>query len=1269
MALVYVSSTKSDLEAERNGVMHALRRVGHDVVAMEEYVAEATRPLARCLEDVRRCNLYVGIFAFHYGSVPDEGNPGKLSITELEYRQAIEADMPCLLFLLSEDAAWPRSKQDKGDALDHIEALRAAIMARHVVDMFETTEELMRKVNEAVVKWQSNSGTAVPKVGVDWDAYRASVFDRHQWVRMQVIAGAAKDKGPVRIPLLEVFEPQMAAPGMSSTDVPDEVRRYQRQIYGSRADGATVGGNEPLETVEPDADDELDADVRDEPLREAAPEVVLKVLGRERTQVILGGPGSGKSTIIQHALLRFCKPDTGADEPSPLPFLIELRDFVIQKQSDFVAYIAARAKSYYASSIDVPDVDTALRHGGRALVFFDGLDEIFDPDERRHVIDRFQAFARTYPNARIVVTSRIAGYDQTALGLDGFQHYTLLPLNLTQIGNFAQHWYRRFSLEGTERTADGLVRRIVESPRLHDLAGNPLLLTMMSVIYRDRDLPTERWRLYSRCADTLLEDWDLNKGFRDEAFRLAVPIRNAQKAEILERVSMYMLEHGQSGRELNAVAYAPLVTIVSGYLEEKYVLSLGQAEAGAVDILHHLMERTYVLAGIGERVYGFVHRTFMEYFAAGRCKSLFNASKSDFTWLNRDVFGKHWDSPEWEEVLLLLCAMLHDQGTPIREVIEYLLLRRKSGVPFNVAFAARCLGEAGDVQDLKQAQALLVRLTHTIAEHAPGYRRDKNRAFLEAALKGFASLSPWVPIPPAVHETLDKLERDGSVAARMAAWQMGFAMRSRKERLPYALAALREKNRDDTVRLAAIASLEREWPGRADIAPTLVDLLRSERKAAVCTAVLGALQRSWRSMPSVLDALAERGQTLRDERSMVACIKYLATSWRGNSRARDLILEMARNAPAGRGGAGGSKVLASAASGLATNWPGDAVALEFLCDRVVHEVEPASRMAALHALGEGWAGDSGALAFLLELATNHPDPQRRGQALDPIATGWADDPGGREFLRNRATNEPDSAARLAAIRIVAGDNGVDPSGSQFLAAMYDRDPTVSVRSSIVRAFIERARMQRFHFFRYSGDVDPAIDFLRERALHDPDPAIRADVIASLGSLDPFRRSHLRDDDAEHVFDDGSSGVIDQILWAAAVDDTEPINRVLAISSLAGTPTRMLEAATWLRPLLEEQAIAGRSPARREHALWAVADTCSRLPWALPFLMNRACNDPEVRTRAAALRAIGWCCEESSAALDFLIDRAQGDPENRSVAEEVVKDARGRTYRRHGVEPD
>ncbi len=69
-------------------------------------VAAHQRPLAQCLADVAASDVYVGIFAWRYGFVPAQGNPQKLSITELEYRHALKLKKPCLIFLLSEDTHW-----------------------------------------------------------------------------------------------------------------------------------------------------------------------------------------------------------------------------------------------------------------------------------------------------------------------------------------------------------------------------------------------------------------------------------------------------------------------------------------------------------------------------------------------------------------------------------------------------------------------------------------------------------------------------------------------------------------------------------------------------------------------------------------------------------------------------------------------------------------------------------------------------------------------------------------------------------------------------------------------------------------------------------------------------------------------------------------------------------------------------------------------------------------------------------------------------------
>ena len=104
---IYLSSTYEDLKDHRRAVIEALRTAGHDVCNMEIYGARSQRPLDACLEDVAEADLYVGLFAFRYGFVPDNNdglNPDGCSITELELRKAQRCGKPVLVFL-ADDAA------------------------------------------------------------------------------------------------------------------------------------------------------------------------------------------------------------------------------------------------------------------------------------------------------------------------------------------------------------------------------------------------------------------------------------------------------------------------------------------------------------------------------------------------------------------------------------------------------------------------------------------------------------------------------------------------------------------------------------------------------------------------------------------------------------------------------------------------------------------------------------------------------------------------------------------------------------------------------------------------------------------------------------------------------------------------------------------------------------------------------------------------------------------------------------------------------------
>ncbi len=183
MAIIYISSTYSDLKDLRQAVYDRLHKMKHTVIAMEDYVATDDRPLDKCLADVGKCNIYVGIFAWRYGYIPPKGNPKKKSITELEYRHAQENGKDCLLFLLHEDAPWPPVQIERGTGYNRIVALRNELCRDHLVSLIKKPEELSAEVVSAVhVALASTWDETLPKMLKD-----ASFDPQHGFVDELII--------------------------------------------------------------------------------------------------------------------------------------------------------------------------------------------------------------------------------------------------------------------------------------------------------------------------------------------------------------------------------------------------------------------------------------------------------------------------------------------------------------------------------------------------------------------------------------------------------------------------------------------------------------------------------------------------------------------------------------------------------------------------------------------------------------------------------------------------------------------------------------------------------------------------------------------------------------------------------------------------------------------------------------------------------------------------------------------------------------------------
>lgn len=179
---IYVSATYRDLAKHRQAVSTVLRRMGHQVIGMEEYVAEGTRPLHRCLADVAGCDAYVGILGWRYGYVPKSAGVddfalpsgttlGETSITEFEFRKAVDEHKPVLIFLLDPEAEWPSSQFDaitgEGDGGRAIGKLRQDVVEEYLVGMFRSPEDLAALVSAAVYRVEMSRQMSLESLQID----------------------------------------------------------------------------------------------------------------------------------------------------------------------------------------------------------------------------------------------------------------------------------------------------------------------------------------------------------------------------------------------------------------------------------------------------------------------------------------------------------------------------------------------------------------------------------------------------------------------------------------------------------------------------------------------------------------------------------------------------------------------------------------------------------------------------------------------------------------------------------------------------------------------------------------------------------------------------------------------------------------------------------------------------------------------------------------------------------------------------------------------
>lgn len=324
--------------------------------------------------------------------------------------------------------------------------------------------------------------------------------------------------------------------------------------------------------------------------------------------VILGDPGAGKSSLLQYIALIWAERPLRDLSLYPIPLLLELRTYARDKATgkckDILSFIHG---GNITCRLNQQQLHEKLK-SGQAIALFDGIDEIFDPELRREVVTDIHRFSNDYALVQVVITSRWLGYKAQRLRDAGFRHFMLQDLEIEQIQEFIERWHElTFTDEADKlRKKERLLRAIGESKSIRELAGNPLLLTMMAILNRNQELPRDRPELYNQASRVLLHQWDVERALIEDARLDPKTIDYRDKQAMLRKVA-YRMQSSEKGLAGNLISAADLEAILTDYLK---TIEVEQARTVARLFINQLRTRNFILCFLGADSYAFVHRIF-----------------------------------------------------------------------------------------------------------------------------------------------------------------------------------------------------------------------------------------------------------------------------------------------------------------------------------------------------------------------------------------------------------------------------------------------------------------------------------------------------------------------------------------------------------------------------------------------------------------------------------------------------------------------------------
>ena len=357
--------------------------------------------------------------------------------------------------------------------------------------------------------------------------------------------------------------------------------------------------------------------------------------------VILGTPGSGKTTLVKYIALTFAVTKRPSRKSNPIPILLFLRehisDIINNPNAPLAKLIQEQFRRREAPIQPEGWLESKLENG-QCIVMLDGLDEVADPEQRKTMVAWVEQKMKVHGKNRFIITARPHGYQPNPI--EGVTVLQVRPFTFSQVEKFAHNWYLANEIMSSQKDdpgvyeiaragANDLLKRIRSNSALSDMTVNPLLLTMIATVHRYRSsLPGRRIELYAEIAEVFLGKRQMSRG-------LHLNLTPNQKIRVLSQLAYAMMVH-----EIREVDKATAIEIINE------PLSLVSPKLTPMRFLKEIEDLSGLLIEKTIGKYSFSHLTFQEHLA-----SVYILENQKI-----DVIVEKVNSSWWHETIRLYCA-------------------------------------------------------------------------------------------------------------------------------------------------------------------------------------------------------------------------------------------------------------------------------------------------------------------------------------------------------------------------------------------------------------------------------------------------------------------------------------------------------------------------------------------------------------------------------------------------------------------------------------